>query len=631
MIMFSECQKKNRSINGKIIDNHQVKTAIVKERWRDDAVSLQVIQNLFFNRTLQKQKHLNCFSSCPHVEPNTFSLPNYVTSGMKEEETCRSDTAAENHRHWVERPGFPDVKPPLSEYFVTFCSSVSLSRVPHLTYAHIAFSPYFQKFIYIQPSCPLNLLGPFFCGVTKLDQLLVAWFRLQQASFGHHCKSEELRLTPPPSSARVSETLPHPQTSSVHHDKPCASAADRLGHQPRCFRSPATRTCDGHLQVSSLFPPLVKCGWWHLPHRVSVRTLWDTGRTWVDIHLLSILVPKLKKTDVQRENPSFIMQLSDGRIPGYLGHLYLWLHFCHRDCPAPVKTNTVLKSLRSVPSEKGSFQRVWCGNSPRSTSLIPVNSNKHRRSTCCLPGILLKSGIKKVKAPQTRSLETTSFTVHFPKHIVYYVLLNLLQHHTPCVSRTHTVQACGDMGISMSCSREDKAGTQAGAEHGETLSHSAMKVRRRKKSNLAGRIRKTLVKEAMFLYMGGVSGDMTGRNPTRGHFFLVKTHSSGSASNATCSEQTPHSVLLRTCPALGPRLSGLAAVDLFTHVPPSLGCKVLLRVEIMFYVALVTDVKVPENSGNSEAREFYIYLSLNQIVANVYLSPHVLKNLSIGS
>lgn len=235
MIMFSECQKKNRSINGKIIDNHQVKTAIVKERWRDDAVSLQVIQNLFFNRTLQKQKHLNCFSSCPHVEPNTFSLPNYVTSGMKEEETCRSDTAAENHRHWVERPGFPDVKPPLSEYFVTFCSSVSLSRVPHLTYAHIAFSPYFQKFIYIQPSCPLNLLGPFFCGVTKLDQLLVAWFRLQQASFGHHCKSEELRLTPPPSSARVSETLPHPQTSSVHHDKPCASAASS-----RQVRAPTT-------------------------------------------------------------------------------------------------------------------------------------------------------------------------------------------------------------------------------------------------------------------------------------------------------------------------------------------------------------------------------------------------------
>ena len=43
-----------------------------------------------------------------------------------------------------------------------------------------------------------------------------------------------------------------------------------------------------------------------------------------------------------------------------------------------------------------------------------------------------------------------------------------------------------------------------------------MNIRRQNKSNLAGRIRKLLVKEVMFLYMGGVSGYMTGTNPTQG-------------------------------------------------------------------------------------------------------------------
>ena len=66
-------------------------------------------------------------------------------------------------------------------------------------------------------------------------------------------------------------------------------------------------------------------------------------------------------------------------------------------------------------------------------------------------------------------------------------------------------------------------------------------------------------------------------------------------------------------------------------MPPPLGRKVLLRVEIMLYVALVTDVKVPENSENLEPREFCIYLSLNKIISNLYLPPHLLKNLSIGS
>ena len=45
-----------------------------------------------------------------------------------------------------------------------------------------------------------------------------------------------------------------------------------------------------------------------------------------------------------------------------------------------------------------------------------------------------------------------------------------------------------------------------------------MNIRRQNKSNLVGRIRKLLVKEVMFLYMGGVSGYMTGTNPTQGHF-----------------------------------------------------------------------------------------------------------------
>ena len=51
----------------------------------------------------------------------------------------------------------------------------------------------------------------------------------------------------------------------------------------------------------------------------------------------------------------------------------------------------------------------------------------------------------------------------------------------------------------------------------------------------------------------------------------------------------------------------LTALDLFTHVSPSLGHKLLLRGKAMFYF-VTTDAKVPENAENLEPREFYIHL-----------------------